>query len=482
MKDKKSEKNKSVNQNTRDVFLENEVRSNNVVMVGMIIAVIGILIICLAVKVGFYNPTKFIMGDYMIWHIIILLGPVVLNLYFKGRKPWLKYLLIFSFIVILAQLDYSMTYAAPLLIAIPVVLSSKYFSYKFTGFIIVTSVIIFFISSMLGVTGGHLDVNLVWLPKGTVLNVDGFIVGALQNVDYDTGLLRYNALIYRFIPKLIMYAPIAVACLSIAYTGHMMVLKQASLTEESVKMSTELALASAIQESVIPDQKHILTGCSEIVVDARVVPAKEVGGDFYDFFMVDKDHIAFVMADVSGKGVPASLYMMMARSTIHDLALSGLTPKEVMEEANRRLCGNGLNDTFVTTWFGLLDLTTGVIRAVNAGHMKPVVKNPGGKYELLNDKSGFVLGGLPEITYDEYEIRLEPGSNILLYTDGVTETENPVHDQFGVDGLLRSLRCHKDADLDTLLECVYKNLQDFAGTAPQFDDITMLFVRYLGKN
>ena len=207
-----------------------------------------------------------------------------------------------------------------------------------------------------------------------------------------------------------------------------------------------------------------------------MTPAKEVGGDFYDFFMTDEKHLAFVMADVSGKGVPAALFMVIAKTLIKNYAQIGQEPGEVFTTVNRLLCEGNDAGLFVTSWMGILDLETGVMKYANAGHNPPLIKRENGKFEYLRSRPGFVLAGMDTVRYKQSELVLNPGDRIFLYTDGVTEAANGEQQLYGEDRLERLLnRCQEDT-AEEMLADLKKDIDSFVGEAPQFDDITMLML------
>ena len=253
------------------------------------------------------------------------------------------------------------------------------------------------------------------------------------------------------------------------------------ITAEKERISTELALAKRIQTEMLPNIFPPFPDHRDIDLYASMSPAKEVGGDFYDFFFVDDDHLALVMADVSGKGIPAALFMMGAKILLQNLAMSGYRPAEVLKLANDQICGNNREEMFVTVWLGILTLSTGEVTAANAGHEYPVLKRPDGDFELLKDKHSFVVGGYAGIEYKEYTLRMEPGTKLFLYTDGVTEAEDNQERMFGMDRLLEALNRAKDEAPVQILKEVGKSVDDFACGASQFDDLTMLCVHYIGK-
>ena len=218
------------------------------------------------------------------------------------------------------------------------------------------------------------------------------------------------------------------------------------ITAEKERIGTELALATRIQADMLPNTYPAFPDRPEFDIYASMDPAKEVGGDFYDFFLVDSDHLCMVMADVSGKGVPAALFMMASRIILASYAKQGMSPAEIMRSTNETICQNNREEMFVTVWLGILEISTGKIRAANAGHEYPVLMQPGGKCELYKDKHGFVLGGMDGVKYKEYEFMLQPGARLFLYTDGVPEATNADNELFGTDRMLDALNEDMQAD------------------------------------
>jgi sigma-B regulation protein RsbU (phosphoserine phosphatase) len=211
-----------------------------------------------------------------------------------------------------------------------------------------------------------------------------------------------------------------------------------------------------------------------------IIYKEEVGGDFYDFFLIDDEHLGIVIADVSGKGIPAAMFMMLSMIIIKNLAKSGAGPAEVLEEANEQICSNNREEMFVTVWLGILDLKTGVLTASNAGHEYPVLMDPDGEFRLLKDKHGFVIGGMPDIKYTEYDINMEKGSRLFLYTDGLPEAQNTESEFFGQDRVVEELNRITNKDPEGIISGMRKAVASFTEGAPQFDDLTMLCLEYDG--
>ena len=253
-----------------------------------------------------------------------------------------------------------------------------------------------------------------------------------------------------------------------------------SITAEKERIGTELALATRIQADMLPNIFPAFPDRRDFDIFASMDPAKEVGGDFYDFFLVDEDHLALVIADVSDKGVPAALFMMVSKILIQNHAMNGLSPAQVLEKVNDQICSNNREEMFVTVWLGILDLQSGRLVAANAGHEYPALKKAGGHFELVKDRHGFVIGGLPDMTFQEYEWQLEPGSKIFVYTDGVPEAGLSRSDLFGTERMLAALREAEEGTPEQILGSVDRAVAAFVKDAPQFDDLTMLCVEYRG--
>ena len=253
------------------------------------------------------------------------------------------------------------------------------------------------------------------------------------------------------------------------------------ITAEKERVNTELALATRIQADMLPNIFPAFPERTDFNIYACMTPAKEVGGDFYDFFFVDHDHMALVMADVSGKGVPAAMFMMMVKSMIQTQVMSGHSPKEVLENVNQLICSNNKEDMFISVWIGIVDLKSGILTASNAGHEYPVFKKPDGAFEIVKDKHGFVIGGVEGMKYTEYELLMEPGAKLFVYTDGVPEATDRHFDLFGMDRTLTALNSAADGDAEYILHAVEDAVADFVGKAEQFDDLTMLCFEFKGE-
>ena len=253
------------------------------------------------------------------------------------------------------------------------------------------------------------------------------------------------------------------------------------VTAEKERIGTELTMATQIQGAMLPHIVPAFPERTDFDILGSMDPAKEVGGDFYDYFLIDDDHLCMVIADVSGKGVPAALFMMASKIILQSVAMLGKSPAEILTRANAAICSNNEAEMFVTVWLGILELSTGKLTAANAGHEYPVLKRPDGVFELVKDRHGFVIGGLEQVRYREYEMQLEPGAKLFVYTDGVPEATNKAKELFGTERMLEALNEQPEEILPVILQNVHQAVDSFVGDSEQFDDLTMLCLEYNGK-
>lgn len=252
------------------------------------------------------------------------------------------------------------------------------------------------------------------------------------------------------------------------------------ITAEKERINTELQVASALQADMLPDPARLFTEHREFSIRARMLPAKEVGGDFYDCFLLDDDNMVFLTADVSGKGVPAALFMVIAKTLIQSQCRNTQSPARAFTQANAELCKNNPNGMFVTAWMGILNVRTGKVTYVNAGHTRTLLRQ-GESYSYVEGKSGFVLAGMEDTQYVEQELYLNPGDALFLYTDGVTEANDAGGMLYGESRLLHRMNQNPKLEPEETITAVWEDVKAFQGKAEQFDDITMLSFRYNGN-
>lgn len=254
----------------------------------------------------------------------------------------------------------------------------------------------------------------------------------------------------------------------------------AKATAEKERIHTELQLASRLQSDMLPEGKNPFPEREEFTLYASMTPAKEVGGDFYDFFFTDKNHLAIIVADVSGKGVPAAFFMVVAKTMLRSHITTPETLAKAMEETNDLLCANNKNNMFVTAWAGILDLRDGTLTYVNAGHCRPLIGREKDSYRYRKELGGFVLAGMEGMHYTQTTIRLSPGDTLFQYSDGVTEANDEQGALYGEDRLEAFVNGHGGQEPGELAADLWQDIQSFQGQAEQFDDITMLALRYNG--
>ena len=257
-------------------------------------------------------------------------------------------------------------------------------------------------------------------------------------------------------------------------------MEQENMIREQERIVKELSTARQIQNSVLPHIFPPFPERKEIDLFASMDPARDVGGDFYDFFFIDEDHLCLVIADVSGKGIPAALFMMFSKRIIEDFAKIEHSVSEILRKTNEVLCDSNQAEMFVTVWLGILEISTGRLNAANAGHEYPAICKKDGSFELYKDKHGFVIGGMPGVRYKEYALQMEPGDKIFVYTDGVPEATAGSGEMFGAERMTAALNTCADGRPEEILRRVRSAVDDFVGDAEQFDDLTMMCLEYKG--
>ncbi|MBQ7670802.1 MAG: serine/threonine-protein phosphatase [Clostridia bacterium] len=465
-----------------EMFHETEVQANRLGALILLCSGIILMLILVFAGIGIFPlmwDAVFTPSIQAIAEIIILL---VIYKIVKGDRWWMKPLLIIGLVIVYARLDSILTHKAAILMVIPVVFSSRYFSRKLSVFTAIFTTVVFMISAIFGATQGMINLNIVTMEEGTqMVATGGFLGEAVRNAGVSNSMLIGNTLLYDFFPKWLMFSVVAIISCNIARRGRYMVMTQHAKDVRAASIEYELNLSSSIQSNMLPHVFPPYPDRCEFDIFASMDPAKEVGGDFYDFFLIDDDHICLVMADVSGKGIPASLFMMASKIMFKNYAMSGKSPADIFKDSNDMICSDNREDMFVTAWLGILEISSGKLIASNAGHEDPVIMHPGGNFERFKDRHCFVIGGFKKTKYTNYELTLEPGSKIFLYTDGVPEATDASDQMFGYDRMLEALNSDCGAATDQLLKNVRSSVDAFVKDAEQFDDLTMLCLEYKGK-
>ncbi|MCM1261227.1 MAG: PP2C family protein-serine/threonine phosphatase [Butyrivibrio sp.] len=467
MKQKKKNRKDNVNTDLElRVLLENETEAN--------IYAAKCLSVCSGVGalawifnlVGIFIVPAAIMNTAMPVLIVCFLFPSLLCRLTDGKPSWLKYVVIFCATMGIFILSSAMPKHGVLAWTLPLFLSCHYYSKKLTNITLVASWLLFSASIYIGLYLGEGDLNMLLDPNTFTPNLP-------------TGELLYNSTLFFVVPRALILLGLSSICTSIAGRTRRLLEKQIKDSEEHQRISTELDVATHIQADMLPRIFPAFPERPEFDIYATMNPAKEVGGDFYDFFMVDETHLAIVIADVSGKGVPAALFMVIGKTLIKDHTKPGIDLGDVFSEVNDLLCESNSEGLFITAFEGVLDLVSGEFCFVNAGHEMPFIAKSGGVYEAHKLRAGFVLAGMENMKYQSGRIQLSPGDKIFQYTDGVTEATNAAHELYGMERLTDILVKNTDKPPAMLLPTVKADIDAFTGDAPQFDDITMLCVEYV---
>ncbi len=459
-----------------ELFHANEIQANRMVMRVLFINVIILSLLFVAVELGFFPVSGAILPATVgALCIVLLLGLISRKV---GQDAWwLKFLLLLGVLLVYARIDALLTHKVAILMVLPVLCSSRYFSRKLTVGMTVLTAVVFLFSVIYGAYHGWVNMNDVMVTPGSSFTNTGVFLGSGIEQTLDRAKYARDTLIFSYIPKLFMFLIAAVISVHIADRGRRMVVAQKEMSEDSARMETELQMATQIQEGMLPNIYPPFPDRKEFDIYGTMNPAREVGGDFYDFFLIDDDHLAMVVADVSGKGVPAALFMMAAKIILANYAMMGKSPSEVLEATNLTVCSNNPQEMFVTVWLGILEISTGILTAANAGHEFPALKK-NGRFELVKDRHGFVVGGIENVTYPQYTLQLEPGDTLFLYTDGVPEATNQALESFGTARMIDALNENPAASPRALLQNVHAAVDRFVGKAEQFDDLTMLCLSY----
>ena len=452
--------------NVNPIFLENEREANRYscrcLQVMALIAALAWLLNLL----GVFIVPQAVMNLGMPVCIFTFLLPTILIHKMPRLGGWFKYLTMGCCILGITVLSTAIPKHTVLAWIALVLLSCHYYSRALTASTLAASVVCLYASGIASLFVGEGDPNLI----------DAF---HMSEATITPEVFR-EAVLFFLLPRSAILVGMAFVCITIAKRTRSLLEKQAADASARQRIETELNVATQIQADMLPGIFPAFPERPEFDVYADMIPAREVGGDFYDFFLVDEDHLAMVIADVSGKGVPAALFMVIAKTLLKNAVQMGLSPKQALDKVNNQLCENNEAEMFVTVWLGVYQISTGHLTAANAGHEYPAVRRRDGRFELLKDRHGFVLAGMENARYQEYELEIGVGDTLFVYTDGVAEATNGSNDLYGTDRMLAALNQNRDLGPEGLIHEVKADIDRFVGTAPQFDDITMLSLQRKG--
>ena len=451
------------NRSTTLIFEENEREANRYSCRCLQVMALIALMAWILNLLNIFIVPQLVMNLGMPVCVLSFLLPSFILRFMAGTHGWFKYLIMGCCIFGITMLYVAIPRHTLLAWIAPVLLSCHYYSRKLTVSALVASVICMCVSGMAGMFVGEGDPNLI-----NALSVAEATI---------TAEVFREAVLFYLIPRSAILIGLSFVCITISRRTHGLLERQAADSAARERIETELNVASQIQSDMLPRIFPAFPERPEFDIYASMTPAREVGGDFYDFFLVDDDHLALVIADVSGKGVPAALFMVVAKTLLKNAVQAGLSPGQALAAVNDQLCENNDAEMFVTVWLGIHEISTGRLTAANAGHEYPAIRHGNGSFELYKDKHGFVLAGMKGIRYKEYTLELRAGDTLFVYTDGVPEATDADNAMYGTGRMLEVLNRERDASPEMLLQAVKRDITLFSGDVTQFDDITMLAIK-----
>ena len=456
------------------LFKENERNANHYTVRCLTFAAVVTVLIWILNLLNFFVVDDTLMNLVMPISIVLLIIPLLLEKFASIPSHILRYILFLFFVLVIALMSVAMPRHLVLAWACPVMLACHYYSPKFARFALIATLVMMFAALYGGIIFGEWDRNIL----GTYIAEYDEFPARLEFLRADGKSVFLGAFEFYYIPRAGILCVVYLICSTLSKRTRNLLVKQAEAVGETERIAAELSVAHHIQTSMLPNIFPAFPDHEEFDIYASMTPAKEVGGDFYDFFMVDDRHLALVIADVSGKGVPAALFMVIGKTLIKDHTTPDRDLGAIFTKVNELLCQSNSEGLFITAFEGVLDLDTGDFIYVNAGHDAPFICRKDGSYEQLAVKPGFVLAGMEETKFTEGRITLGEGDKLFHYTDGVTEATNTHNMFYGKERLLLVLNENKQQNPKETLSAVKADIDDFVGETPQFDDITMLCVEY----
>lgn len=466
------------------IAIENEKKANKYAVIANYVF-IGVLIVVSAYTlVDYVDVPQYLITCIVadMFAVVLMIVASLLNYKLSDKYlPFKKYYLATALLVIMGC--YNIVFVQNILLFPPVALGifSRYYDRKFMKkmiFITGGLEILFTFGAL--AAGFVVDLNVVTLPAGTVLEIPYYstwLIDALPATGIETSQIITDYAINVLPPFLIMYTALSLSFLSLSKSGNEIIEKRTEEARKAAIVDRDLSTAMNIQTSFLSTAFEPFETKNDIEVFASMKAARQVGGDFYDFCNIDETKVFFVMGDVSGKGIPAALFMVKSQACLHELAYKGMNPAEILTQANNILIEHNSEGFYVTLWIGILDKTTGELQYANAGHVPPYICRRGGEYEELSCEINFVCGMMPDMEYVLEKTELHSGDRLYTCTDGVTDCSNTSKEFYGVERLHTLLNELKDASCKETVDAIDEALLTFQGEAEQFDDITMMVIK-----
>ena len=476
----------------RNQFLEaytaNEADANKHMSFGNAIAGLYMLLIWIFYLTGFFkihsDVTRILINVSFPITILVLFTPLLYVFVFKDKlkKKGYKNFLIFTFILVIAALNIILPKHMFIAWAMCILMTNHYYNTKIGTGVFILVVILAIPCMYASMFVGEFDPTLI---LGNEVIKDGFAMYSegpkaryeLLKQLLDLGYNRYlDCLLNYYLPRAFILFLIYYVSFALNKRTYKLLVNQILVNSEQQKTKTELEVAKEIQLATLPSE---IDTSKDIEIVAELRAAKEVGGDFYDYFKIDKDHTAIVIGDISGKGIPAAMFMMKTITCFKNYVAPGKTPAEILTQVNAALYDKNQSQMFVTCFFAILDKRTGDLEFANAGHNPPII-GANMHYRFLKCKAGFVLGVLPEAVVTNEKLKLENGESIMLYTDGVTEARNEKGEFYGEKRFLEAMNAREYTCLVETHHALKDDVEKFVDGADQSDDITIITLKYHG--
>ena len=471
-----------------EAYYDNEADANKNMSFANAAAGLYMFVIWIFYLTGFFkihsDTTLVLINIFFPISILVLLSPLLYVFVFKDKlkKPHYKYFVLFSFIVVIGVLNAILPKHTVIAWALCLVMTNHYYNPKVGIWVFVTALLFSLISMYASMFVGEFDANL--LLGNETLETKDYVyqdgpVGRYQMLHdlIEKGVNRYwESLIFYYLPRAFLLGLVFFVSNALNMRTYKLLVKEIKVNSEQEKAKTELEVAKEIQLATLPNE---IATSKDVEIVAELRAAKEVGGDFYDYFKIDEDHTAIVIGDISGKGVPAALFMMKTITCFKNFMGPNKSPSQILKEVNAALYDNNFQNMFVTCFLAILNKKTGELEFANAGHNPPIIgKNQ--NYRYLKCQTGFVLGGLEDAFVIDEKITLDHGESITLYTDGITEARNEQGAFYGEDKFLSFLNSRDFTCLVEMHHALKDDMEKFTGEADQSDDITILSMMYRG--
>ena len=480
-----------------EAYYDNEADANRQMSFANAAAAIYMLVIWIFYLTGFFkthsNITVILINIFFPIGILVLFSPLLYALKFKKqlRRPNYKYFVLYSFVFVIAVLNVILPKHSAIAWALCIFMTNHYYNPK-VGLVVFISVAIASLFAMFGgMFVGEFDANLLFGNEimGTINTQEIFANGPSARFEmlkklYDMGNgffdLDYNrflgSVVFYYFPRLVILVLVYLVSRALNKRTYHLLMNEINVNSEQQKTKTELEVAKEIQLATLPNE---ISTSRDIEIVAELKAAKEVGGDFYDYFKIDDDHTAIVVGDISGKGIPAAMFMMKTITCFKNLVAPNKTPAQILKEVNATLFDNNRSQMFVTCFLAIINEKTGELKFANAGHNPPIIGS-NEKFRYLKCNPGFILGGLKDAFVVDEKIMLQPGESITIYTDGITEARNAQGGFYGEDRFLKFMNSREFTCVVEIHHALKDDLAKFTDNFEQSDDITVMTMQYSG--